>query len=432
MKLISSSSSGFEIENSHYNLNLDNNGNLIGLTNKQENLRTMISQSFCIYKSKTKTYYERPSGAYVFRPEEDKPDCLNVKSYTIHNTNQIVEVHQIYSEWISQTIRMYANTSSIEFEWQVGSLDMSDNFGKEVSIRFQSDLKSNTYFYTDSNGRETLRRKRDYRPTWNLNVTQPIAGNYYPINSQIHIRDEPTDYKRAVSRENLRQLTLLPDRSQGAASIFDGSLEVMLHRRTLYDDGLGVDEPLNEMLENVGLVAKGSLSLVFSSVQSSARLTRQLAHEINNRPLVLFSLDRKNDHLKKLSGWTALKADLPDNVHLLTMRKDFDDTGAKSMLVRLEHFYELNEDDELSQPAKVNLKNVLDKTFNLVKIEELALGGNMPIDELNEKLEWTSENTDYNEMINETHKVYKQIDPNNFEVTLNPMEIRTFRLYYTN
>ena len=31
------------------------------------------------------------------------------------------------------------------------------------------------------NAREMQRRQRNFRPTWRLNVTEPIAGNYYPV-----------------------------------------------------------------------------------------------------------------------------------------------------------------------------------------------------------------------------------------------------------
>jgi hypothetical protein len=30
--------------------------------------------------------------------------------------------------------------------------------------------------------------RQDYRPTWNLNVTEPVAGNYYPVNSRIFMK----------------------------------------------------------------------------------------------------------------------------------------------------------------------------------------------------------------------------------------------------
>ena len=30
--------------------------------------------------------------------------------------------------------------------------------------------------------------RRNFRPTWNLNNTEPVAENYYPVNSRIFIR----------------------------------------------------------------------------------------------------------------------------------------------------------------------------------------------------------------------------------------------------
>ena len=43
-------------------------------------------------------------------------------------------------------------------------------------------------FYTDANGREYLKRVRNFRPTWNLNVTQPVSGNYYPLTAGAYIQ----------------------------------------------------------------------------------------------------------------------------------------------------------------------------------------------------------------------------------------------------
>ena len=40
-------------------------------------------------------------------------------------------------------------------------------------------------------------------------------------------------------------LSVIVDRSQGGASILEGSLELMVHRRLAADDNRGVGEPLN-------------------------------------------------------------------------------------------------------------------------------------------------------------------------------------------
>jgi hypothetical protein len=75
-----------------------------------------------------------------------------------------------------------------------------------------------------------------------LEVTEPIAGNYYPVNGMILIRDS-----------NGNAAVLCNDRSQGAISIEEGQIEVMLHRRILFDDGRGVGERLDEKEDNKGL-----------------------------------------------------------------------------------------------------------------------------------------------------------------------------------
>jgi lysosomal alpha-mannosidase len=93
-----------------------------------------------------------------------------------------------------------------------------DGIGKEVVSRFTTDLQTDGLFYTDSNGRELLERKRNYRPTWELDLTEPESGNYYPVTSKILIRD--------TIRQ--QELAVLNDRSQGGSSLDDGQVELMV------------------------------------------------------------------------------------------------------------------------------------------------------------------------------------------------------------
>ena len=56
-----------------------------------------------------------------------------------------------------------------------------------MALKLQRAVAGST-FYTDSNGREMLKRVRDKRPTWDLQVQEPIAGNYYPLTAAITLQ----------------------------------------------------------------------------------------------------------------------------------------------------------------------------------------------------------------------------------------------------
>lgn len=123
----------------------------------------------------------------------------------------------------------------------------SDEIGKEIITRFRTNLATKGSFYTDSNGRELLNRTRNYRETWEVDIEEPVAGNYYPVTSRIVLSDSKT------------RLALINDRAQGGSSLKDGEVELMLHRRLLHDDAFGVGESLNESAYGgQGLVARGT------------------------------------------------------------------------------------------------------------------------------------------------------------------------------
>ena len=63
------------------------------------------------------------------------------------------------------------------------------------------------------------------------NVTEPVAGNYYPVNAMQSLDD------------GTHELAVLTDVTQGGSSLQDGALEFMVHRRLQADDNRGVQEP---------------------------------------------------------------------------------------------------------------------------------------------------------------------------------------------
>lgn len=114
-------------------------------------------------------------------------------------------------------VRVYKNEPKAEFQWLVGPIPVEDQVGREIVMRFDTDIASNGVFYTDSNGREMLRRQRDHRDTWNLTLLEKVSGNYYPVTAKIAIQDDT------------RRFALLTDRAQGGSSLADGSLELMVN-----------------------------------------------------------------------------------------------------------------------------------------------------------------------------------------------------------
>ncbi|KHJ99634.1 hypothetical protein OESDEN_00406 [Oesophagostomum dentatum] len=141
----------------------------------------------------------QPSGAYVFRPN-GTPVAVDTAELEVVKGPLIEEVRQTFNPWIAQTIRLKKNAKHIEFDWIIGPIPkeescvllfierfdltssrtksginhcphMPDNalqingaslrnpITKEVVARYSTDIKNEVVFYTDSNGRQMMRRQ---------------------------------------------------------------------------------------------------------------------------------------------------------------------------------------------------------------------------------------------------------------------------------
>jgi alpha-mannosidase len=236
----SSATADMILENSYLRVVVSGlTGHLASVTNKASGVTTNVRQEFLYYEAHgvfpDGSHDNVASGAYIFRPQSSKAIPVgSVPRLTLETGPVLQQVRQHITPWLNQTVRLGASARHVEFAWTVGPVPMEDAVGKEVIVRFVSDIVSNDTFYTDSNGREMITRVVNFRPTYNLTVTQPVAGNYYPVDAAIAIRD------------STRQLTVLTDRPQGGSSLRSGEVELMLHRRLLYDDFKGVSEKLDE------------------------------------------------------------------------------------------------------------------------------------------------------------------------------------------
>jgi len=414
----------FALENEHISAHFSSqDGRLLSITNKDLGDRISVRPEFGYYQS-----YDRDgqkSGAYIFRPlEETSSNIVMSPTYRVYKTDNVVEVHRNLTSWIQQILRIKKSAQYLEHEWNVGPIPVGDGIGKEVIVNYMTDVESGDTFYTDSNGREMLERVRNYRATYNLTDTD-IAGNYYPINSGAYLKDD------------LRQFSVAVDRAQGAASIRPGSLEFMLHRRTLLDDSRGVGEPLNET-ESItpypdakrvgfGLNATGIHRITFGASSVSApvngnELLRSTAVETFNdaqlffQPIAVGAYDGWIHSNLALSG-SLLVASLPGNVNLDTLALHPTEAGAA--LLRLSHMYGVGESSTQSQEVSVDVTTLFPSSFTVASVTQESLSA-IP---LRATQKWNTDTPNPTDV-----SIFGSLEGTT--ITLQPMQIATLRVNF--
>jgi hypothetical protein len=364
------------------------------------------------------------SGAYIFRPSssDQKPTILKQISSTIYKTTVGMEVHAKFEvPWIKTVTRVMKGQPYLEIEYTVGPIPIEDGRGKEVISRLSGPIKNDGTFYTDSNGREFMERKRNYRSTWDLNVFEPVAGNYYPVNAAIYIEESSG-----------AAIAIATDRSQGGSSLHDGSLELMVQRRTLADDFRGVDEPMNETDSGItpyppygnatrqgdGVIIKGKQFILVGN-NGGATLARSMMDRAFVEPIIFVgSAPVKTEPKFASSHIVGIKERVPPNVMLVTRSFLYDETSP-TVLLRLGHQYGTGEDTILSKPVEVNLTSFL-PGFEIVDVLETTLSANQGY-EMGQKgrLDWIDAERKSNNSARE-----RRIQGST--IKLEPMDIRTF------
>lgn len=400
--------------NSRISAVIDRVTGMLKAVNLPDGRRMTLKQNFLYYDADTTKYRpEKNSGAYIFNPSDEGAQKVAPKAeFEIIRGPVVEEVHQVFTPWCSQVIRIYKQSDYIEFHWLVGPIPINEQHsynplnggagsmgasgspqmimdnGREVVSNYETEMHTNETFFTDSNGRETIRRLKNYRSDYRLYTSEYTASNYYPITSWIFIRD----YDQNI------QLSILPDRPQGASSLKDGQLELMLHRRLLQDDGLGMEEPLNEPgIDRRGLIIRGKHYLLIGPIDNVIRSTRQLSKQLHMQPIQWFqappsgyanSLINGNNNNQQQNGlmqdltitnnnnnmnrfkFNGLQEYLPKMINLLSLESwDLD-----HVLIRLEHVFEINEDADFSKPVRVSLRRMF-KNFRVIKMREMTLDG---------------------------------------------------------
>ena len=428
------------------------------------------------------------SGAYMFRNNGTHDMGLGPGVYPCGSeaptmkvtTGKLVsEITQTFSTWCVAVTRIKADSPFIEVEWTAGPIPIAtpwvpptpqgvchikaspdgeqagefasegNCFGKEVIMKISTGIQSDKTFYTDSNGREMMKRVYNKRgPSYPpLQVNEPIAGNYYPVNSMISIDDG----KASVA--------VVVDTTVGGASLQDGAIELMVHRRIQVDDSRGVQEPLNETMcgcndihavpgsmgENghegdggchcAGLTMRGKYGVIVDTLENTNALRRQLIETLNFAPTLAFSDGAKKP---KMPTYSSISAALPANVKLLTITNNYAADNDNQVLLRLGHLYSVGEHATLSKPANVELSTIFSKAgLKVTEAVEMSLTGNreviaMDAERAAKKAAGQAFNHDEASVARNTpnhpEPTRKRLNSKDLKlaVVINPMEIKTY------
>nr|CAD7194156.1 unnamed protein product [Timema douglasi] len=224
-----------QLENHRMKLLFDGrSGFLKAVTRKATGRTTQCGLQFAAYPSA-----QFHSGAYLFMPDpnsretereilSDEPSSKRNLQIVITSGSIASELAVIYHPILAHSVRIYHAagplSEGIYIENIIDFEAPPKNRETELFMRVVTDISNGDppEFYSDLNGFQIQKRVKVERIG--------IEGNYFPITSMAYIQDSS------------RRLSLLVNHAQGAASWQPGWLEVMLDRRTLYDDSRGMGE----------------------------------------------------------------------------------------------------------------------------------------------------------------------------------------------
>lgn len=138
---------------------------------------------------------------------------------------------------------------------------------------------------------------------------------------------------------------------------------------------------------------RGRHRLIVDGVQESVRFLRKLSKTTSWTPLYLFRNSPKvhSRNLVANLNFVGTMEQLPVNIHLLSLEQ-WDESR---ILIRLEHFYEINEDFKYSRETEVKLNNLF-STFIITDVREMNLQGTEYLDESEAgKMRWIAESNPY-------------------------------------
>jgi len=185
------------------------------------------------------------------------------------------------------------NKNKNEFAFEIettlfpGSIKKHQNEEVVLKVR-NSGIDNRGSFYTDANGLFMQKRVLDY--FYGSSQPKVIEKNYYPINTAIYVEDwfdSPSEQEAGL------RMTVMNDRSQGGSSLRKGEIEMMINRKTYFDDGRGSYEPLRNKMDSNGKLHKEGVELtlthriIIDKKSSKQNLQRRIQYFDDLKPVIL-------------------------------------------------------------------------------------------------------------------------------------------------
>ncbi|CAO4379303.1 unnamed protein product [Caenorhabditis nigoni] len=229
----SSTSGDFTVENDKVKAEFDGeNGMIKKATSLVDNKPIELNSHYVHYgarKARRKFANgneDNPAGAYLFLPDGEARKLKKQESEWVLLEGDIVRkvfTTPINDLKILQTYTLYQGLPWIDLDNEV---DVRSKKNFELALRFSTSVSSGDEFFTDLNGMQMIKRRRQAK--------LPTQANFYPMSAGVYIEDDTT------------RLTIHSAQALGVSSLTSGQIEIMLDRRLSSDDNRGLQQGVRD------------------------------------------------------------------------------------------------------------------------------------------------------------------------------------------
>ncbi|GMR56501.1 hypothetical protein PMAYCL1PPCAC_26696, partial [Pristionchus mayeri] len=243
------------------------------------------------------------SGAYLFLPDGEAQEIPASDSHYILVQGPIVSRMYVRGPQEFRLLTTYSLDAGAAYVEITNEIDVTEKMQNvEVAMKIESSVASADSIYTDLNGMQMIRRRRQLDRL-------PLQAHFYPMPGAAFIESAE------------ERLSLLGAQALGVASLKPGELEVMLERRLLQDDGRGLQQGVTDNLRTVS-----HFRLMVEKMGGDKSEETEMMGFLS-QPAYSASLSLHYPWLKMLSedsdlspSFTGLHASLPCDTHIVTLR----------------------------------------------------------------------------------------------------------------